>query len=167
MFYPIPVYDGYLRMCQDLIDLKRKAGLSEGNNGLVGAVIISPGYSPIPVTSFKRAVGDVRHAERAAIMAFQNAYGGLPRGSILATTLSPCERPDMHDREGCSCKDLVIEYGLEVYCAIHDDFQGKRKPKAAYGYPITFSSDRRIRRRAIIHRDMIGPIEYNNDLNKV
>ena len=63
------------------------------------------------------------HAERAAIDQYQKQYGDVPLGSIIVTTLSPCNR-DMSDRYGESCTDLIDHSNVkDVYCGYIDPTQ--------------------------------------------
>tara|TARA_R110002072_G_scaffold12468_1_gene53797 strand:- start:65 stop:928 length:864 start_codon:yes stop_codon:yes gene_type:complete len=68
------------------------------------------------------------HGERAAIYNYEQEYGNLPEGSILITTLSPCNNPVMPERSGGSCTNMINEYPQirKVYCGYHDPSQGKK-----------------------------------------
>jgi pyrimidine deaminase RibD-like protein/predicted nucleotidyltransferase len=63
------------------------------------------------------------HAERVAIDNYQNKYGDIPEGSIIVTTLSPCNQ-DMDDRYQSSCTDLINQSTVKkVYCGYKDPTQ--------------------------------------------
>ena len=63
------------------------------------------------------------HAEHAVIEDFIKKYGSIPEGSVMITTLSPCNTP-MDERDGPSCADLLNKYGIQkVYCGYIDPTQ--------------------------------------------
>ena len=94
--------------------------------GMVGACVIDPKNRKVLGTSEHTKHG-VHHAERVAIDAYVEKYGEIPEGSIIITTLSPCnERYDetARSRHGKSCKDLINQYGIsKVYCGYIDPTQ--------------------------------------------
>ena len=96
------------------------------NHGMVAACIIDPDNNMVAKTS-TRVDGKMVHAERNAIEAYENEYGSVPKGSIIVTTLSPCN--EQHDetaaeREGESCTDFINSKGIEkVYCGYTDPTQ--------------------------------------------
>jgi pyrimidine deaminase RibD-like protein len=72
--------------------------------------------------------GDTRiHAERVAINKYTEQYGEIPKGSIIITTLSPCNEygTDMADeRAGGSCTDLINNTNVhKVYAGYADPTQ--------------------------------------------
>ena len=63
------------------------------------------------------------HAEHAVIEDFIKKYGSIPEGSVIITTLSPCNTA-MDERDGPSCADLLNEHGIQkVYCGYIDPTQ--------------------------------------------
>jgi hypothetical protein len=63
------------------------------------------------------------HAERNAIDAYKNEHGEIPEGSIILTTLSPCDGA-MVDRYRGSCTDYINESPVKkVYCGYMDPSQ--------------------------------------------
>lgn len=95
--------------------------------GLVGAAIIDPDQNIIARTArFRNKKWS--HAEREAILAYNNAFGEIPKNSILISTLSPCE--EIHtdpapDRYGKSCTALINDTNIKfVYCGYLDPSQG-------------------------------------------
>jgi pyrimidine deaminase RibD-like protein len=54
---------------------------------------------------------------------YEREYGEIPNGSIILTTLSPCNGP-MNDRYGSSCTDLINESNIrKVYSGCLDPSQ--------------------------------------------
>lgn len=91
--------------------------------GMVGACVIDPKNRKVIGVNKPADDGTRQHAERVAIDRYLNEYGDLPDGSIIVTTLSPCNEP-MAERHGSSCKDLINQYGIsKVYCGYIDPTQ--------------------------------------------
>jgi pyrimidine deaminase RibD-like protein/predicted nucleotidyltransferase len=72
--------------------------------------------------------GDQRiHAERVAINKYHRQYGAIPQGSIIITTLSPCNEYHTHmadERVGSSCTDLINSTDVhKVYAGYADPTQ--------------------------------------------
>lgn len=91
--------------------------------GMVAAAVLdSRGYF---VTGTNYLYGTERvHAERAAIDKYEEAYGELPKGSIVITTLSPCCHDTDDNRQGSSCTDLLNEKHVKLaYCGYSDPTQ--------------------------------------------
>lgn len=89
--------------------------------GLVGACVVLPNGEEVYSTSYKNNNDHWVHAERAAL----DKCDDVEPGSIVVTTLSPCNRP-MNDRAGESCTDLLQDYGINldhVYCGYKDPTQ--------------------------------------------
>ncbi len=68
-----------------------------------------------------------RHAERNAIDNYNKKYGEIPKGSIIVTTLSPCNEHNdetANERFGLSCTDLINQSNIKkVYCGLIDPSQ--------------------------------------------
>jgi len=63
------------------------------------------------------------HAEHAVIKDFKAKYGEVPEGTVIITTLSPCNN-HMDERDGPSCADIINANGIEkVYCGLIDPSQ--------------------------------------------
>jgi pyrimidine deaminase RibD-like protein len=94
--------------------------------GMVAACIITP-KGKIVAKNSSYHDGKWRHAERNAIDEYTQYYGMIPEGSIMVTTLSPCN--EKHDetakeRHGMSCTDLINHHGFKyVYCGYKDPTQ--------------------------------------------
>lgn len=102
--------------------------------GFVAAAIVDPNKRIIARTSSK--IGDKwRHAERNAIDRYRALYGDVPAGSIVVTTLTPCN-DHMRDRYKASCTDLINSTGIDkVYCGYLDPSQDD--PHAEFDQVIT------------------------------
>ena len=94
--------------------------------GMVAAGILTPKGRWVAKINYPKGSKRV-HAERAAIEEYQKYHGKIPKGSILITTLSPCNEKDdvtAADRVGVSCTDLINQQGFEsVYSGYKDPTQ--------------------------------------------
>lgn len=94
--------------------------------GMVAACIITPKGKIVAKTS-RRKNGKWSHAERNAIEEYTQYHGKIPEGSIIVSTLSPCN--EQHDeianeRVGMSCTDLINHHGIKkVYSGYVDPTQ--------------------------------------------
>ena len=89
--------------------------------GMVAACLVRPDGEEIYGVNHVDSEGNRIHAERATL----NANDVHQEGSMMITTLSPCNRP-MADRVGESCKDLLDYYGFgieDIYCGYKDPTQ--------------------------------------------
>lgn len=91
--------------------------------GMVAACVIDPDNRQVYGINLPSDHSTRRHAERVAINKYQRQHGDIPEGSIVVTTLSPCNAP-MDERAGESCKDLLNSAGIhKVYCGYIDPTQ--------------------------------------------
>lgn len=95
--------------------------------GMVAACVLDP-QNRIVFGVNEAAENDTRrHAERVAIDRYVEQYGEVPEGSIILTTLSPCNEygTEMADgRYGESCTDLINNSNVrKVYCGYVDPSQ--------------------------------------------
>jgi len=94
--------------------------------GMVAAAVVDPSNNIVASTSSNED-GKWTHAERNAINKYNKQYGEIPKGSIIITTLSPCNEygTDMADeREGNSCTDLINNTNVhKVYAGYADPSQ--------------------------------------------
>lgn len=94
--------------------------------GMVAAGILTPKGRWVAKINYPKGSKRV-HAERAAIEEYQKYHGKIPKGSILITTLSPCNEKDdvtAAGRVGVSCTDLINQQGFEsVYSGYKDPTQ--------------------------------------------
>jgi pyrimidine deaminase RibD-like protein len=111
--------------------------------GMVAACVLDPENRK--VFGVNQAVdSDTRqHAERVAMDRYVNQYGQIPQGSIILTTLSPCNEDDTHmadERYGESCTDLINASDVrKVYCGYMDPSQ--HNDHAEYTLEETDNSD--------------------------
>jgi pyrimidine deaminase RibD-like protein len=122
--YEIHNYHKLDKLLEGLCDLVDKGQHANGDFGLVGAGLLSLKYPYM--ARLNRPGDDGRiHAEHAVFIDFINKYGEIPKGTVLLTTLSPCNKP-MDERDGPSCADLTDKYGIKkVYCGLIDPTQNK------------------------------------------
>lgn len=94
--------------------------------GKVAAGILTPKGKFVAKLNYPKGKNRV-HAERAVIEEYTQYHGRIPEGSVMITTLSPCNED--HDktadtRHGMSCTDLINHHGLRhVYCGYKDPTQ--------------------------------------------
>lgn len=93
--------------------------------GYVAAAVLDPTNPPVHGVNYFDSDSQLRvHAERAALDAYYERYGQVPRGSIIITTCSPCSQDHMEDRLGQSCTELINETPVrKVYAGFEDPSQ--------------------------------------------
>jgi pyrimidine deaminase RibD-like protein len=94
--------------------------------GMVAAGILTPKGEFVAKLNYPK--GKLRvHAERAAIEEYNQYHGDIPKGSIMITTLSPCNEEEdetAEHRVGVSCTDLINQQDFErVYSGYKDPTQ--------------------------------------------
>ena len=94
--------------------------------GMVAAGILTPKGKFVAKLNYPK--GKLRvHAERAAIEEYNKYHGDIPEGSVMITTLSPCNEKDdetAEHRAGVSCTDLINQQGFDrVYSGYKDPTQ--------------------------------------------
>ena len=108
--------------------------------GMVAASIVTPKGRVVSKINYPKGSKRV-HAERAVIEEYQSYYGQIPQGSIIVTTLSPCNE-DMAERYGDSCTDLINSIGIKtVYCGYKDPSQMDNHPE----YREIFTNNKQLR----------------------
>jgi pyrimidine deaminase RibD-like protein len=135
--------DQYLvKLCRLIFEGKH----SDPNQyGMVAACILDPDHNV--VYGINSATGDKtrRHAERVAMDRYVEQYGEIPEGSIIITTLSPCNEDDNEmadERYGESCTDLINNSLVrKVYCGYKDPSQDNEHNE----YTLEETSDDRIK----------------------
>lgn len=112
--------DKYLvELCAKVVEGQRK---DPEMYGMVAACVLDNDHNMVASTSTKEG-GKWKHAERNAMEKYQSKYGKIPEGSIIITTLSPCDGP-MADRYKDSCTDLINDSIVKkVYCGYMDPSQ--------------------------------------------
>ena len=89
--------------------------------GMVAACVIDSDGNRVHGINHRRGDSNKRiHAERDAIDRYEERHGKLPKGSIVVTTLSPCntdDYPNHQERYGEDCQKLLDSRGVKfVYC---------------------------------------------------
>jgi pyrimidine deaminase RibD-like protein len=112
-------------LCKMVIEGQKK---DKEYYGMVAACVLDPDNQMVAKVNYPTDDGLRVHAERAAMEAYQAKYGEIPEGSIIITTLSPCnERSDetADGRAGNNCTDLINHSPVhKVYCGYMDPSQG-------------------------------------------
>lgn len=95
--------------------------------GMVAAGVLSLKGPFVARTSSYAGDGKYTHAEMNAITAYEQEVGPIPEGTVIITTLSPCNEQHDHTadtRNGPSCTDLINSKGIQkVYCGFMDPTQ--------------------------------------------
>ena len=96
--------------------------------GMVAACVLDPDNNMVAKVNYPAEDSLRVHAERAAMEAYQDKYGEIPEGSIIITTLSPCNEVSdetADGRSGNNCVDLINHSPVhKVYCGYMDPSQG-------------------------------------------
>ena len=120
--YEIRNYHKLDKYLAELCDLVEKGQASGKDFGMVAAGILPLKGEYMARLNRPGKNGRI-HAEHAVIEDFIKKYGSIPEGSVIITTLSPCNTP-MDERDGPSCADLLNEHGIQkVYCGYIDPTQ--------------------------------------------
>jgi pyrimidine deaminase RibD-like protein len=125
--YEIRNYHKLDRILSDLCKMVVKGQHSDKDYGMVAACVLDPENNIVSRLNRPGKNGKRIHAEHAAINAYKKQYGDIPEGSIILSTLSPCNH-HMDERDGPACADLIKENGvLKVYCGYMDPTMDKGK----------------------------------------
>jgi len=115
------------RILQKLCEMVIKGQDSDKDYGMVAACVLDPDNNMVAGLNSPGADGKRVHAERVAIEKYEHKYGEVPKGSIVITTLSPCNESHDEtaaDRVGESCTDYINSKGIgKVYCGYMDPTQ--------------------------------------------
>ena len=91
--------------------------------GMVAAAVVDPSNQIVARLNRPGRDGKRIHAEHAAMLDYADKYGDIPEGSIIITTLSPCNE-SMAERDGPSCTELINRSTVKkVYCGYMDPTQ--------------------------------------------
>jgi pyrimidine deaminase RibD-like protein len=116
-----------LELCHHVIKGQKDDPLKYG---MVAACVLDPENRKVFGVNEAAKDGTRRHAERVAIDRYVKHYGDIPEGSIILSTLSPCNEDDMDERYGESCTDLVNDSNVrKVYCGYIDPSQHNEHAK--------------------------------------
>jgi pyrimidine deaminase RibD-like protein len=120
--YEVRNYHKLDKYLAGLCDLVEKGQSSDHNFGMVAAGILSLKHPYMSRLNRPGKHGRI-HAEHAVILDFKKKYGEIPEGTVLITTLSPCNK-HMDERDGPACADFINANGIEkVYCGYIDPTQ--------------------------------------------
>ena len=120
--YELRNYHKLDKYLSELCDLVEKGQQSGKDFGMVAAGLLPLKGDYMARLNRPGKNGRI-HAEHAVIEDFIKKYGSIPEGSVIITTLSPCNTP-MDERDGPSCADLLNEHGIQkVYCGYIDPTQ--------------------------------------------
>lgn len=121
-----------LELCHHVLKGQR---IDSKKYGMVAACVLDPENRKVYGVNEMAAEDSEtrRHAERVAIDRYIKHYGDVPQGSIIITTLSPCNEyhTKMADeRYGESCTDLINASNVrKVYCGFMDPSQDDNNAK--------------------------------------
>ena len=91
--------------------------------GMVAAAVVDPDNQIVARLNRPGTDGKRIHAEHAAMEDYKSKYGPIPEGSIVITTLSPCNE-HMDERDGPSCTSIINNSTVKkVYCGYMDPTQ--------------------------------------------
>jgi pyrimidine deaminase RibD-like protein len=141
-----------------LCNLVEQAQSSPGDYGMVAAAIIDPNNGIMARLNRPGMDGKRIHAERAVIEAYLEKHGSIPEGSIILTTLSPCNE-HLDERDGPSCTDIINESGIQkVYTGYMDPTQDNDSRE----FNVMETADREIREKCKQFADtFLGKIHEN------
>jgi len=112
-----------VKLCRMIVE----GQISDKGYGMVAACVLDPNNNMVARLNYLEPNGKRVHAERAAVEAYENKYGSVPEGSIVVTTLSPCNETDDETAEGRvgeSCAEYLNGKGIEkVFCGYIDPTQ--------------------------------------------
>lgn len=131
---------------EKICEMVVKGQSSDKDYGMVGACILDPDNNIVLGLNSPGIDGKRVHAERVAVEKYEKKYGEVPEGSIVITTLSPCNESDdetAKDRVGESCTDYLNSKGIKkVYCGYIDPTQDNFQRE----FNLIETSDRDIRK---------------------
>jgi pyrimidine deaminase RibD-like protein len=115
-----------VKLCEMVIEAQQE---DSDYFGMVGAAVLDPDNNLAAAVNYPHEDSGRVHAERAAMELYVSQYGSsIPKGSIIITTLSPCnEHSDVtaDGRHGESCTELINNSTVhKVYCGYQDPSQG-------------------------------------------
>jgi pyrimidine deaminase RibD-like protein len=126
--YEIHNYEKLDKILTMLCKMVIKGQKSNKDYGMVAACVLDPDNQMVAKLNYPTEDGLRVHAERAAMEAYQSKYGDIPEGSIIITTLSPCNElsdETADGRSGNNCTDLINNSPVrKVYCGYIDPSQG-------------------------------------------
>jgi pyrimidine deaminase RibD-like protein len=162
--YEIHNYKKLDRIMSKLCDLVDQGQSSDKNFGMVAAAVLDPENQIVARLNRPGKDGKRLHAEHAAIMDYNSKHGSIPEGSIILTTLSPCNE-HMDERDGPSCTDIVNESRVKkVYCGYMDPTQDNDTRK----FTVMETSNKELRNRCKAFADtFLGDVKEGINFGSV
>jgi len=121
--FEISNYNKLDNILSSLCEMVVKGQSSERDYGMVAAAVVDPDNQIVARLNRPGKDGKRIHAEHAAMLDYTSQYGDIPKGSIIITTLSPCNE-HMDERDGPSCTELINNSTVKkVYCGYMDPTQ--------------------------------------------
>jgi pyrimidine deaminase RibD-like protein len=113
-----------VELCHQIIKGKKHDPIKYG---MVAACVLDPQNRAVFGVNEAAENNTRRHAERVAMDHYVEQYGEIPEGSIIITTLSPCNENNTKmadERYGESCTDIINGSKVrKVYCGYMDPSQ--------------------------------------------
>jgi pyrimidine deaminase RibD-like protein len=113
-----------VKLCHQIIKGKKHDPIKYG---MVAACVLDPQNRVVFGVNEAAENNTRRHAERVAMDHYLEQYGEIPEGSIIITTLSPCNENNTKmadERYGESCTDIINGSKVrKVYCGYMDSSQ--------------------------------------------
>ena len=121
--FEIHNYNKLDNILSKLCDMVVKGQKSDKDYGMVAAAVVDPDNQIVARLNRPGKDGKRIHAEHAAMEDYKSKYGPIPEGSIVITTLSPCNE-HMDERDGPSCTSIINDSTVKkVYCGYMDPTQ--------------------------------------------
>lgn len=121
--FEIHNYNKLDNILSKLCDMVVKGQKSDKDYGMVAAAVVDPDNQIVARLNRPGDSGKRIHAEHAAMEDYKSKYGSIPEGSIVVTTLSPCNE-HMDERDGPSCTSIINNSTVKkVYCGYMDPTQ--------------------------------------------
>ena len=121
--FEIRNYDKLDNILSKLCDMVIRGQESDKDYGMVAAAVLDPKNQIVARLNRPGTDGKRIHAEHAAMEDYINKHGPIPEGSIVITTLSPCNE-HMDERDGPSCTSIINDSSVKkVYCGYMDPTQ--------------------------------------------
>lgn len=158
--YEIRNYHKLDRYLAELCKMVHDGQQSDEDYGMVAAGVLSLTHPWLARLNRPGDNGRI-HAEHAAIEDFKAKYGEIPEGTLIITTLSPCNT-HMDERDGPACSDIINANGIKkVYCGYLDPTQHKGSEDHRH-YNLIETQDPKIRKLCQKFADtFLGKVDEN------
>jgi len=121
--FEIHNYSKLDKILSKLCEMVVKGQQSDKDYGMVAAAVVDPDNQIVARLNRPGTDGKRIHAEHAAMEDYKSKYGPIPEGSIVITTLSPCNE-HMDERDGPNCTSIINNSTVKkVYCGYMDPTQ--------------------------------------------